>query len=114
MNLQQDMNDQENLPDFMKDFHDQKDVFKTIFEPYKNCKYNSELLSEIGWINAHRYTIDVFLWWMGLHGYKLQKSRKKDIEFANPSETIEYYRKIRNERMSQELNNAISEFSANK
>jgi len=36
MNLDNYMSNQENLPEFMKDFHDQKDLFKTIFEQYKD------------------------------------------------------------------------------
>ena len=88
------MNDHENLPDFMKDFHDQKDLFKAIYTQYGEGN-NKELLSKVNWIDAHCFTIDVFLWWMGMHGYKLQKIRKKGIEFHEPNETIRYFTDLR-------------------
>lgn len=97
MNLTEYMNNSENLPDFLKDFHDQKDLFKAMFEQYKNGN-SKDLLDRIGFIDAHIFTIDVFLWWMGRHGYKLQKSRKKGVEFFDPLETIEHYKKIIFER----------------
>jgi len=84
----------ENLPRFMQDFHDQKDLFKAIYDQYSEGN-NKDLLSKIRWVDAHCFTIDVFLWWMALHGYKLQKSRKKGVTFLDPVETIEYYNKKR-------------------
>jgi len=83
------MND-EHLPKFLKDFHDQKDFFKAVYEQYKDANA-SELFSKISWVDAHCFTIDIFLWWMGHHGYKLQKIRKKGVEFYNAKESIDYY-----------------------
>ena len=77
----------EHLPDFMKDFHDQKDLFKAIYEQW--CDENDKILNEVNWVTAHCFTIDYFLWWMGLHGYKLQKAKKKNVKFFNPIETIQ-------------------------
>jgi hypothetical protein len=90
MDLKQYMEKRENLPEFMKDFHDQKDLFKTIYDQYRegNAK---KLLEDVGWVDAHIFTIDVFLWWMGRHGYKLQKIRKQGLEFNDPNETIKYF-----------------------
>ena len=82
------------LPDFMKDFNDQKDVFKAIFEQYKDGN-DSELLGRLSWVDAHCFTIDVFLWWMARHGYKLQKIRSNDIVFFEPQETISHFKEIR-------------------
>jgi hypothetical protein len=61
------------LPPFLRDFHDQKDVFKLVgggqsLDPAKE---------EISWLEGHCYTIDKFLWVMGMHGYTLQKCRAK-------------------------------------
>lgn len=66
------------LPPFMRDFHDQKALFKAIHNEYdlndnKKCP---------NWIQAHIYTIDIFLWYMGQRGYTLQKSRA-DVEFKS-------------------------------
>ena len=94
MSLQNYMENQENLPDFIKDFHDQKDLFKAIYAQYGEGN-QKELLTKVSWVNAHVFTVDVFLWWMGQHGYKLQKVRKKGIEFYDPNETIKYYNDLR-------------------
>lgn len=55
----------ENLPDFMKDFHDQKDLFKAIYEQWKDGKPEHKVLDDVNWVDAHVFTIDFFLWWMG-------------------------------------------------
>lgn len=105
MDLQNYMNNQENLPDFMKDFHDQKDLFKAIYEQWKN--EDNQTLHKVSWVDAHVFTIDYFLWWMGLHGYKLQKIKKKDVEFYNPEETIEQSRLIRRGKETEMLSKAL-------
>ena len=65
----------EYLPDIIRDFHDQKDLFKSMHFLYQD---NQNV--EISWVDGHIYTIDNFLWFMASRGYTLQKSRKK-IEF---------------------------------
>ncbi len=75
------------LPSFMRDFHDQKDIFKSISWWGQNSKANIE------WIKAHCYVIDIFLKFMALHGYTLQKSRT--IEEAHSIEdTIKHVKDI--------------------
>lgn len=79
------------LPDFMKDFHDQKDLFKLIQYVYENGSH------EVGvdvpnWRDAQVYTIDWFLWFMASRGYTLQKNRSK-IEFERPIFSIREYQK---------------------
>jgi hypothetical protein len=67
------------LPDFMRDFHDQKDVFKALQEVVERRNERDGKLSytaDVTWIAAHVYTVDVFLWVMAKHGYTLQRSRK--------------------------------------
>ena len=72
---------QKHLPKFLRDFHDQKDVFKTI-GGMQNPPYQ-----ELSWIDGHCYSIDKFLWWMAVHEYTLQKCRAKQ-PFKNMRETI--------------------------
>lgn len=74
-NLKKYMENGEYLPDFMRDFHNQKLLFKRIDEI--NKRRNDDYTKEIDWISAHVYTVDLFLWYMACHGYTLQKSRKK-------------------------------------
>lgn len=70
------------LPPFMRDFHDQKDLFKTIHERY------IERPDGANWVQAHCYTIDFFLWFMSQHGYTLQKSRTR-LPFDDLHATVE-------------------------
>lgn len=79
------------LPEFLKDFHDQKELFKTIYIQYKGKNENNKILDTINWVDMHILVIDIFLWWMGSHGYKLQKSKTKNVEFYDISDSIEYY-----------------------
>lgn len=70
----------EHLPDFMRDFHDQKELFKALDEVRQRALQNSGhglYMKDMSWVDAHVYTIDVFLWVMAKYGYTLQKTRKK-------------------------------------
>ena len=70
------------LPEFMRDFHDQKDLFKEIdyvfHDPDRDEKHGAQA---VNWVNAHCYTVDRFLYYMATRGYTLQKSRKKNVNF---------------------------------
>jgi hypothetical protein len=73
----------EYLPPFMRDFHDQKELFKALQEVVerRNAKPNS-YTEGLNWIMAHVYSVDVLLWVLARHGYTLQRSRKR-VEFAD-------------------------------
>lgn len=76
------------LPEFMRDFHDQKDLFKTIQRLYAE---NDTLKNMPGsWVDHHVYTIDYFLWFMAQHGYTLQRNRSA-VEFYNIHDTIKVH-----------------------
>lgn len=87
------------LPQFMRDFHDQKDLFKTIEQlwplppPHDN----------FSWVAAHIYTIDRFLWVMALHGYTLQRCRKR-VQFRDIYGTIRDAYEARSQQMASLLN----------
>jgi hypothetical protein len=87
------------LPRFMRDFHDQKDLFKTIHELVSR----HDGTKEISWIDAHIYTIDVFLWFMARRGYTLQRSQAKQ-EFLDIHRTIADQTKRRDDAASAALN----------
>lgn len=70
------------LPEFMRDFHDQKDLFKAIHKLYG---------SDLSWVGAHVYTVDRFLWYMASRGYVLRKSRRK-IDFRPLLDHYEFVR----------------------
>lgn len=65
----------EYLPKFLRDFHDQKDLFKAL-DAVQSRTAEDDKSRRVNWLAAHVYTIDVFLWMMARHGYTLQKTRK--------------------------------------
>jgi hypothetical protein len=73
--LRQWREDQKHLPEFMRDFHNCKRLFKGIAE-YIVCD-DDHPANEVNWRQAHCYTIDVFLWFMAQHGFTLQRSRAR-------------------------------------
>lgn len=75
--------DGKHLPNVMKDFHDQKDIFKAVHA----MASTHEVVKDVNWINAHMYTLDCFLWFMARHGYTLQKSRA-NVDFDELQDTI--------------------------
>ena len=68
------------LPEVIRDFHDAKDVFKTM-HAIVNMDNNTEA-GKVNWIMGQCYVIDIFLWFMARRGYTLQRSRAK-LDFAD-------------------------------
>ncbi|MBO1361562.1 hypothetical protein J2D73_17390 [Acetobacter sacchari] len=77
------------LPDFLRDFHDQKDVFKMLDDVRERSvkKNGCSRMADLSWVDAHIYTIDIFLWVMARNGYTLQKSRARQ-KFRDIHETV--------------------------
>ncbi|WP_321905181.1 hypothetical protein [Paraburkholderia tropica] len=75
----------EYLPHILRDFHDQKDVFKAMHETINVEEHDYS--KKVDWITGQCYVIDVFLWFMARRGYTLQRSRAKQ-EFVSLSETL--------------------------
>jgi hypothetical protein len=102
-NINDFMNSGKYLPKFMRDFHAQKRLFKSIDEMVDRAKERDKKLHRYGseypnWIMAHVYVIDIFLWYMALHGYTLQKSRKQ-CKFDDIHKTLEDWDKRSMESM---------------
>lgn len=76
----------EYLPEFMRDFHDQKDVFKAMHNTITNANENGNPR------DGHIYVVDTFLWYMARCGYTLQKSRKQ-VEFKDMGDDIDRMRR---------------------
>ena len=64
----------EYLPPILRDFHDQKNIFKSMHHLYQD---NPSAETAPNWRDGQIYTVDWFLWFMASRGYTLQKSRKK-------------------------------------
>ena len=71
----------QHLPEFMRDFHDQKRLFKALVSSFENSEE-----CPLNFRDAQIFTIDWFLWFMAIHGYKLTKTsakvERKDIADA--------------------------------
>ncbi len=73
------------LPAELRDFHDQKDLFKTIHDNLGASA--DDMIKDITWPQGQVYVIDVFLWFLAHHGYTLQRSRAK-VQFLNLTQTL--------------------------
>jgi hypothetical protein len=67
--------DGHHLPKVLRDFHDQKEVFKAMHDML--IVKPSDIGSEISVVEGQVYVVDRFLWFMARHGYTLQKSRAR-------------------------------------
>lgn len=67
------------LPRCLRDFHDAKEVFKTI---HASIDPSNESLKRVNWVDGQCYVIDIFLWFMARRGWTLQRSRM-DVEFRD-------------------------------
>lgn len=65
----------EYLPEPLRDFHDQKAVFKAMHEIIKERP--DDIIKRPGWIEGQCYVIDIFLWFMARRGYTLQRTRRR-------------------------------------
>ncbi|WP_233979598.1 hypothetical protein [Pectobacterium versatile] len=86
----------EYLPDFMRDFHAQKDIFKAMHNTITNANDNGN------WRDGHIYVVDTFLWYMARCGYTLQKSRKQ-VPFRNMNDDISKDKEAAAKRFTQIL-----------
>lgn len=94
------------LPGFMRDFHDQKDLFKAIHDTVdvKGHQY----AGTIDWATGHCYVVDIFLWFMAKRGYTLQKSRER-FPFKDIQESVSASKKIREQCLAEIFKNGGTE-----
>lgn len=82
MTLDEFMKDGRYLPRFMRDFHDCKDLFKTLHRRVDVKKH--PYAGSVSWDVGQCYVVDIFLWYMAKHGYTLQRTR---TQFEHPEIT---------------------------
>lgn len=99
MELEKWMESGKYLPPFLRDFHDQKDVFKAIH----TLVNKHEVMENVNWVDGQIYTIDVFLWFMARRGWTLQRSRK-DVEFIDLDKTVSDVKNYREAAFMAALN----------
>jgi len=78
MNVQQWLESGEYLPEILRDFHDQKNLFKSMHYLLQDAEGAEDKPS---FVQGQIYVIDWFLWFMAKRGYTLQKTRKK-LDFS--------------------------------
>lgn len=94
--------DGRHLPEILRDFHDQKDLFKTIHEQYR-LDEPKEGRDPINWVQAHIYTMDAFLWFMAAHGWTLQRNQTKRVKFYSLEHTLNTTRAARDDTDAKAL-----------
>ena len=67
------------LPDVLRDFHDQKEVFKAMHDLQKPADPMDAISGayDLSFVAGQCYVIDRFLWFMARRGYTLQRSRAR-------------------------------------
>lgn len=82
------LRDGNHLPAPLKDFHDAKDVFKSLHEWVASAKPEQRgPFQRPSWIDGQCYVMDDFLAFMAAHGWTMQRSRAK-LTFADLRLTI--------------------------
>lgn len=96
------------LPEFMRDFHDQKDLFKALQDVVdgSNAKHGGHRALNGTWTNYHVYSVDIFLWVMAGHGYTLQRTRKR-IDFPSIYDFVAESNRRARDAMSSVLRQAF-------
>jgi hypothetical protein len=81
----------EYLPDVMRDFHYQKNLFRAMHEIIQERQ--EDMVKRPSWVAGHCYVVDVFLWFMARHGYTLQRTRRRG-NFRDLNADIEQQTKL--------------------
>jgi len=81
------------LPNELRDFHEQKDLFKDLFDYYKDWvktvpDHMNENLRNINWCDLHILMTDFLLHQMAQRGYVLRKCNKFVTYKENTEETV--------------------------
>lgn len=92
------------LPKFLRDFHDQKDVFKAVHHIIN--VQGHEYCDGINFKKGQCYVIDIFLWFMARRGYTLQRARHK-MNFRDLDADVEAVTEERRAMATQLLKNAM-------
>lgn len=81
------------LPEVLRDFHDQKDIFKAIHQT--TLVEAHHYANKIDFVAGQCYAIDIFLWWMARRGYVLQRTHRRG-NFCNLEADVHKQKEIRN------------------
>lgn len=103
------MDEAKYLPPPMRDFHDQKQIFKAMHDLIEVDKH--AYAKDVSWVVGQCYVIDVFLWFMAKRGYTLQRSRAK-FAFRDLGKDVETSREAFANSTRNVMLNSVSESSS--
>lgn len=114
--LQEYVDSLEYMPEELRDSHKLKNIFKAIEDNIVVNRRESKDINHregnINWCDAYIYTGDIFLYFMALHGYTLQRSTE-DIPFYDLDRALilwkEKDRENRESKRSERENSKSSE-----
>ena len=89
------------LPMFLRDHHNQKQLFKCI---HSTVDIATSVQNPPNWIDAHCYVIDIFLWYMAKRGYTLQRCQNPNITFNDLEEDLNSFQKTQSDLLHQVIN----------
>lgn len=96
-NVAEWLNSGEYLPPPLRDFHDQKDVFKAIHQIVDVGAI--DYTKNMNFVTGQVYVIDVFLWFMAKRGYTLQRTRRRG-DFRSLEADVKAARDARNGQLA--------------
>ena len=81
------------MPPRLRDFHNQKDLFKCMHNFYRSAFSDpkNEQWGIPSWMGGQVYIVDFFLYFMAMHGYTLQRSRS-NIPFCDMDAMVEQFK----------------------
>lgn len=86
------------MPDFLMDFHNQKDFFKVIFHFYELelAKQGKKAPQDYNWQQLHIYSVDILFYCMIRFGYRLSRSRKRlpFLDYDTVEDKLRSYNRI--------------------
>ena len=94
------------LPEPLRDFHDQKELFRAMHEVIAEPG-PEDLIKRPSWVEGQCYVIDVFLWFMARRGYTLQRTRTAG-DFRDLGEDVRRVTQARDAANADVLKQAMS------
>ena len=95
------------LPEYLRDFHNQKDLFKMIHGWYNPNYKETELLNKITFRDGQIFIIDFVLWCLVRYGYKIQYNNMNKSKFNNYDNQLSNWQKVKSETEISALTNIL-------
>lgn len=105
MDRKEFLSKKKHLPDFLRGFHDQKDLFKSLHEWMSLGPQPEDTSYKMPtWVEGHIYVMDYVLPFLALHGWTLQKTKSKITGLCDLNQTLQEHKQREAEQLQQMLN----------